>query len=163
MKSGFFPFCFLVLFRTAYTLWPYPWHAQCEINWTFAISCISVKTQVVDQIKEWTGDDNCQEGGQKCLYELIYANETFIEATHTTPVNRYIDDMTFELHLDDAICYVKGFSRSRLWYALLDYGTNYCNLHNIIEGAGLDKVPGYTEDTRNKICTLYSSANCEIY
>lgn len=28
----------------------------------------------------------------------------------------------------------KGFSSSETWYAVLDYGTNYCNLNNLITG-----------------------------
>ena len=29
---------------------------------------------------------------------------------------------------------LQGFSTSETWYAVLDYGTNYCNLHNLITG-----------------------------
>ncbi|XP_070566694.1 uncharacterized protein [Ptychodera flava] len=163
MKTGFILFCLVVLFRTSYTLWPYPWHAQCEVDWSFLENCTYIKTKIVDQLKKWTGADNCQSGGQKCLYELIYSNDTYIEATHTTPVKKYIDDMTFELCFEGSSCHVKGFSRSRLWYAILDYGTNYCNLHNIISGAGLLQLPGYTEDTKNKICTQFATADCDIY
>ena len=57
----------------------------------------------------------------------------------------------------------KGFSTSETWYALLDYGTNYCNLNNLITGAGLDKVTGYAEDTNDDICTQHSIANCTVY
>ena len=31
----------------------------------------------------------------------------------------------------------QGYSRSETWYAVLDYGTNYCNLHNLITGTTL--------------------------
>jgi len=41
---------------------------------------------------------------------------------------------------------VQGYSTSETWYAFLDYGTNYCNLHNLITGAGLDKLPKYSCD-----------------
>ena len=34
----------------------------------------------------------------------------------------------------DVPCVLQGYSRSETWYALLDYGTNYCNLHNLITG-----------------------------
>jgi hypothetical protein len=30
-------------------------------------------------------------------------------------------------------------------------------------GVGLDTIDGYVENTRDKICTQYSSANCEKY
>ena len=57
----------------------------------------------------------------------------------------------------------KGFSTSETWYAVLDFGTNYCNLNNLITGAGLDKVSGYVEDTNDNICTQHSTANCTVY
>ena len=31
----------------------------------------------------------------------------------------------------------QGYSTSETWYAVLDYGTNYCNLHNLITGTAL--------------------------
>jgi len=37
----------------------------------------------------------------------------------------------------DAEClsfYFQGYSRSEMWYAYLDFGTNYCKLHNLIIG-----------------------------
>ena len=30
--------------------------------------------------------------------------------------------------------YTQGYSTSETWYAVLDSGTNYCNLHNLITG-----------------------------
>ena len=30
--------------------------------------------------------------------------------------------------------FLQGYSTSETWYAILDYGTNYCNLHNLITG-----------------------------
>ncbi|XP_062898455.1 uncharacterized protein LOC134343618 [Mobula hypostoma] len=142
-----------------------PLHAQCRVEWTFGISCYTVYLQLVSQIKEWKTADNCANGGEKCLYTLKSANEHYIVAKHTTPVHKYVDDLTFKLtsSLDKKSCYVSGFSVSELWYAVFDHGTNYCNLHNLIEGSGLDKVSGYTESTNNFKCTQYSSANCTIY
>lgn len=32
-----------------------------------------------------------------------------------------------------------------------------------MEGSGLTKDPGYSEETNDNICTQYSSSNCEIY
>ena len=37
--------------------------------------------------------------------------------------------------------------------SLLDYGTNYCNLFNLMDGSGLVNDPAFTEDTNNFICT----------
>ena len=47
--------------------------------------------------------------------------------------------------------------------SLLDFGTNYCNLFNLMDGSGLAQDPGFTEDTNDFECTQYSSADCDIY
>ena len=43
--------------------------------------------------------------------------------------------------------------------AVLDDGTNYCNLHNLVEASGLS----FSEDVDTSDCTQYSSANCAKY
>ena len=43
--------------------------------------------------------------------------------------------------------------------AVLDDGTNYCNLHNLIEATTLT----FTEDVDTSDCTQYSTANCAKY
>jgi len=47
--------------------------------------------------------------------------------------------------------------------SLLDYGTNYCNLFNLMDGSGLVNDPSFSEDTNDRICTQRSSADCDIY
>lgn len=142
-----------------------PLHASCKIDWTFGVSCDTVKSKLKSQISAWTTADNCKNGGEKCLYKFVSESGNELRATHETPVKHYKDDLTFTFGpLSSAgSCNVHGFSTSETWYAVLDYGTNYCNLHNLITGSGLDKVTGYTEKTSNSVCTQYSSANCTIY
>ena len=58
----------------------------------------------------------------------------------------------------------QGYSTSEIIYAVFDKGTNYCNLHNLVVGAGIDNSTyGFKEDTDNSICTEYSSADCNKY
>ncbi len=47
--------------------------------------------------------------------------------------------------------------------SFLDFGTNYCNLFNLMDGSGLTADPGYLEETSDKICTQYTEADCDIY
>lgn len=56
------------------------------------------------------------------------------KATHETPVKHYVDDLTFTFKQNGADCNVDGSSSSETWYAVLDFGTNYCNLNNLITG-----------------------------
>ncbi|KAK7476473.1 hypothetical protein BaRGS_00032308 [Batillaria attramentaria] len=141
----------------------YPLHASCKIKWTWDVACSDVQSAIVDQINKWSGDD-CGSG-EKCKYKLTGNAENKVTATHTTPKKKYVDDLTFDFTPTggNSGCQVQGKSTSETWYAILDYSTNYCNLHNLITGAGLDKQPGYVESTSDSVCTQYSSANCEKY
>ena len=116
-----------------------PWHASCELDWEWkTMNCNSIQDKLVDQINLWTDDSNCKKvknGGEKCLYHLLSRTDDRIEATHTTPIQRYIDDLTIKFASTNVTgCKVHGSSWSETWYALLDSGTNYCNLHNLVTG-----------------------------
>uniref|UniRef100_A0A3B3RGZ4 Uncharacterized protein n=1 Tax=Paramormyrops kingsleyae TaxID=1676925 RepID=A0A3B3RGZ4_9TELE len=103
-------------------------------------------------------------GGQKCLYQLLSANVHFTAGKHTTPVKKFVDDVSFRLVPSDLYthCRVSGFSISETWYVAFNHGTNYCNLYNLMEGSGLTDVPGYKEMTSAFICTQRSRANCTV-
>jgi hypothetical protein len=44
----------------------------CPLTYTrsFGINCTTVNTKIVSQIKNWTSDGNCKNGGEKCLYTV---------------------------------------------------------------------------------------------
>ncbi|XP_060552276.1 uncharacterized protein LOC132713642 [Ruditapes philippinarum] len=141
-----------------------PLHASCNVDWNFGLACSDVQTQIKEIISKWNGPDNCKAGGEKCFYKLKSVSETELKATHETPKKHYVDDLTFTFtKKSETQCSVKGYSTSETWYAVLDFGTNYCNLHNLITGAKLDKSPQYSESTSNSKCTQFSSANCDKY
>ncbi|XP_071102778.1 uncharacterized protein [Haliotis cracherodii] len=140
-----------------------PIHASCKVNWTFSLPCMNVSRAIVKQIGTWEGDAGCANGGEKCFYKLVSSTATQVKATHETPEKHYVDDLTFTFSQATNVCNVNGYSTSETWYAVLDYGTNYCNLHNLIVGAGLDKSQGYKETASDSTCTQFSSANCEKY
>jgi hypothetical protein len=73
----------------------YPLTAQCSIKWNFpSLSCGSVKQRLVDQIKLWDMNFPCN-GSQRCLYQMKSVSDTQLLASHTTPVKRYVDSLTF--------------------------------------------------------------------
>ncbi|XP_030834870.1 uncharacterized protein LOC100891226 [Strongylocentrotus purpuratus] len=141
----------------------FPLHASCGLNWVFGMNCSSVSKALEQQIAKWSTKDNCADGGEKCLYKLVSSNATTLLATHETPENHYFDDLSFQFTKGSETCKVYGFSTSETWYAVLDKGTNYCNLHNLITGSGLNNTPGYKETTTDNICTQFSSADCDVY
>ncbi|KAK6166522.1 hypothetical protein SNE40_023188 [Patella caerulea] len=140
-----------------------PLHASCKVDWETTGQCSAVQTKIVDQIKAWNGPSGCASGGEKCLYSLVSQSSSQVKATHETPVKHYKDDLTFTFSQNGNLCQIHGYSRSETWYAVLDYGTNYCNLHNLITGAEVDKMAGYKEMTSDSSCTQFSSADCSKY
>jgi len=164
-------------------------HAECEADWQIPTTCSQVKDGLVSMMNEWTGDSNCGQlsdscqsmpCGQKCLYEYKadQSTDSKIYGVHLTPVQRYSDSFNYVLTPLDggARCAVKGYSSSDLWYAVLDYGTNFCNLRNLLDGAfetgkwthpenvsSLDQWDGFSEMTTNSRCTQYSSRDCSRF
>merc|ERR1712183_525422 len=143
-------------------------HASCSVKWTLSESCDNVQTMIVNQMNLWDNEDcgtkpgDDQPHGQKCLYHHDRDVELTTYGTHTTPIHRYVDDLTFQFIPKDFGCLVDAFSQSET-LSLLDYGTNYCNLFNLMDGSGLVLDPMFSEDTNDLICTQRSSANCDIY
>ncbi len=57
-----------------------------------------------------------------------------------------------------------GLSVAETLHAYLDSDTNYCNLHNLVDGAGLNNANyGFDEFTSDSKCTQYSTADCDTY
>ncbi|MCL4153276.1 UNVERIFIED_CONTAM: hypothetical protein GTU68_030939 [Idotea baltica] len=58
----------------------------------------------------------------------------------------------------------EAISSSDAWYAVIDFGYNYCNLKNLVVASRLDESdPSYEESSSNAICTMYSIAHCNLY
>ncbi|OWF35756.1 uncharacterized protein LOC110442542 [Mizuhopecten yessoensis] len=143
-----------------------PAHASCKAQWTVGMACSQVETALLNQIQTWSGPENCKSGpiNEKCLYVLKSNSEGVIKLTHETPLKHYIDDVSFTLKSQgDASCQLGGYSTAETWYAVLDQGTNYCNMFNLLEGASLTTAAGYTETASDASCTQRSSADCNRY
>ncbi|KAG9271530.1 hypothetical protein AMEX_G14461 [Astyanax mexicanus] len=139
-----------------------PLHAQCFTTWSISIPCFDASSLLVNQIKEWT-TDSCPPKSQKCLYSLVAVNGDNIVATHTTPLMRFVDDITLNFSSPNAdSCEIQGHSNSRSWYAMFDSGTNYLNMYNLMRGSGLFSSPSFTESTSDRVCTQYSSTRQKL-
>ncbi|KAK3864944.1 hypothetical protein Pcinc_029408 [Petrolisthes cinctipes] len=141
---------------------PYPEHASCRVDWTFDDTCSDVKSTLINQIKLWSTDDCTTK--QQCNYEYVGEEGSTIRGLHITPVMSFVDKFNFTLtDGSGGLCYVKGASESTASYAVIDFGTNYCNLKNLIIGSKLDHNPKYSENSTNSVCTMYSLAHCNMY
>merc|ERR1712076_339538 len=124
-----------------------PFHASCSVKWTLSESCASAQEKIINQMILWDNEDcgtkpgDSSPHGQKCLYKHTGTNGAVTEGTHTTPIHRYVDDLTFTfIEGDSPTCLVDAFSQSET-LSLLDFGTNYCNLFNLMDGSGLTQDP----------------------
>jgi len=174
MACGGVLFILVVAAGVAAAIMPYPFHASCHIKWEVESSCESLQNRLINQMRQWEGDSLCPGTseacpdlpcGQKCLYNYISAEDGLIVAEHLTPAKRYVDDLTFQLEngANSGKCLVDAKSSSRLWYAVLDFGTNYCNLRNLLDGAGFTENNDFTEETSNSVCTQYTSRDCSRF
>merc|ERR1711862_1040666 len=116
-------------------------HAECSVKWTLSESCESAQEKIINQMILWDNEDcgtkpgDDKPHGQKCLYKHTGTEGLVTTGTHTTPIHRYVDDLTFTFVPED-VCIIEAHSISET-LSVLDYGTNYCNLFNLMDGSGL--------------------------
>jgi len=134
-------------------------HAHCRLQWTFTgAACSDAVSALASAINKMSGFSDCGTS-EKCGYVMGTQNATFIAAKHETPVKHYKDDLTMSFSASGSDCKVQGYSTSEIWYAVLDDGTNYCNLHNLAVASGLT----FKEDVSASDCTQLAIANCDKY
>ncbi|XP_064098580.1 uncharacterized protein LOC135209732 [Macrobrachium nipponense] len=145
------------------SLFPYPSHASCKVDWVFGESCPDVKSKLINQMHKWSSN-NC-DSRQQCNYEYLGEEGSTIRGLHTTQVLKFVDKFNFTLNPGyDGSCYVKGISESLTPYAVIDFGANYCNLRNLVIGSKLHSGDfAYKENSTNSVCTMYSIAHCNLY
>ena len=73
--------------------------------------------------------------GQRCLYQYTGGDQDSITGTHTTPVARYTDDLSFKLLDTTGGCTVKAKSSSQLWQVF----SLYIYTHNHQQGVVVGK------------------------
>ncbi|EZA58741.1 hypothetical protein X777_14910 [Ooceraea biroi] len=57
-------------------------------------------------------------------------------------------------------CLATADSVSDDLFTIFDYAANYCNLHNLVVGASLDRHAKFLETTSDTLCTQFSMAVC---
>ncbi|KAM7400432.1 hypothetical protein PAMA_004900 [Pampus argenteus] len=125
-------------------------HAYCKIVWLLGLPCDQVNIAIVTQIKAMGS------------YKLGPVTPDVIQANHTSAVGQ-TESVNFTM-ISMAMgqgCHLDGLSVSAFWYSLLDNGTNYCNLRNVIQGSGLTKAPGFVEFTNEWLCLGIGLSSCK--
>jgi len=139
----------------------YPLHASCKITWSTKEDCKAARNALLTAAQSMGMDAPCGSG-EKCNYSVVQDEDNFLKTTHVTPTTpHYTDTQTFDF--TDASgrggCTIEAKSSSNVFYAYLDNGTNYCNLHNLIDATALT----YTEETDISQCTQFDlPPDCEV-
>jgi len=176
LYKTFIVFLFFILAQNCVISQRYP-RAECRITWNIPSDCNTVQTKIQNQMDAWKETEEKAEAcpgtsqqcprlpcGQKCRYVFEgIDNLGRITGYHLTPKKSYKDKISFAFSENGENCNVVGFSKSTVSYAFLDFGTNYCNLRNLLDGASLSQTNGFTESTSTNICTQYDQINCDRF
>ncbi|KAK7945819.1 hypothetical protein WMY93_001547 [Mugilogobius chulae] len=135
--------------------------AQCKIKWTFGIMCEDVYNRLVRQIKLWQISTRCLYSGEKCSYELVSTSPYLINAAHTSPKTKNVNEIQF-LFEQSVLCKVSGESKMITPKDPEVNRTNYCSLQNLMAGSGLVNAEGYTEFSNKWICPGFEIDNCSL-
>jgi len=122
-------------------------HAKCSMEVTFQESCNTVMTEMVARANGDSGWVDPHNGG---TYSFTSTTPTDISGTRTTGDGKYTDKYDFSFEDSNGGCKVSACSESQV-NSVLDYSTNYCNLHSLYcsSADGCPTVGGdltYTED-----------------
>ncbi|XP_053989214.1 uncharacterized protein LOC128881863 [Hylaeus volcanicus] len=144
-------------------MFPYPLHASCIIKWNFGEPCTEIMQKLRWQILDWSSCVNCGPHGSRCLYslkELRPDENNVIRASHLAPNMKTVETIQIAFKEVNKTCMATGESVSNEWFRIFDYGTNYCNLRNLVTSIGFNGSPRFLELTSNAVCTQYNMAVC---
>ncbi|KYM81880.1 hypothetical protein ALC53_07672 [Atta colombica] len=121
--------------------------------------CAHVMQKFRRQITNWSSWNTCRQRDGTCQYTLkLPVESNIIRATHKTSKSFERIEIIFE-EINNT-CFAKAESVSSNWFTIFDYGENYCNLHNLVVGAGLDRHAKFQELTNDATCTQFNMAVC---
>jgi hypothetical protein len=102
-------------------------HAKCDMGVTFTQSCDTVLTEINARVAGKNGWTDPHNGGQ---YSITNQTSSFLSGQRTTGDGKYTDLFDFSFATASGGCTVEACSESQV-KSLLDFSTNYCNLHSL--------------------------------
>ncbi len=102
-------------------------HAKCDMSVSFTDSCADVQSEMTARQTGTGGWADPHNGG---TYTFTNVASDIIEGTRTTGDGKYTDKYIFSFTSTDSGCDVSACSESQVM-SVLDYSTNYCNLHSL--------------------------------
>eukprot|EP00567_Pseudictyota_dubia_P004495 CAMPEP_0197439726 /NCGR_PEP_ID=MMETSP1175-20131217/6396_1 /TAXON_ID=1003142 /ORGANISM="Triceratium dubium, Strain CCMP147" /LENGTH=185 /DNA_ID=CAMNT_0042969687 /DNA_START=86 /DNA_END=643 /DNA_ORIENTATION=- len=110
-------------------------HAKCEMTVRFPneSDCSEVLEEITLRLEHKNGWVDPHNGGK---YELLSSSKdkdtVLLEASRRTGNGQYTDLLNVQLTAQNG-CVVEACSESQVT-SILDFSTNYCNLHNLYDG-----------------------------
>jgi hypothetical protein len=137
-------------------------HAKCEMEIAFqSTDCKLVKEEITSRMAGGNGWTDPHNHG---TYELDSDIHDILKGSRETGDKKYIDffELTFSQN-EEGDCIVEACSESQVT-SVIDFSTNYCNLHNLYCSSASDGCPvvkhdlKYVEKYRN--CGQRDSKQC---
>jgi len=103
-------------------------HAKCDMGVTFTSSCEAVLTEINARVAGKNGWSDPHNNGH---YSIKNQTNSYLSGQRITGDNKYTDFFDFSFTPTAAKgCTVEACSESQV-NSLIDYSTNYCNLHSL--------------------------------
>lgn len=106
---------------------PAKMHAKCDMGVTFSNPCDSVITEINSRVSGKDGWTDPHNGG---VYSITNQSSLFLSGKRVTGDNKYTDLFDFSFTSTSGGCVVEACSESQVT-SILDFSTNYCNLHDL--------------------------------
>lgn len=106
---------------------PVRMHAKCDMGVTFAQPCDSVLAEINARIAGKDGWTDPHNGG---VYSVNNQTSSFLSGQRVTGDGKYTDLFDFSFTSSSGGCTVEACSESQV-NSVLDFSTNYCNLHDL--------------------------------
>ena len=131
-------------------------HAHCELQTTFSTPCSNLNAVMTKELNNFSDPANG-------LYKKVQEKENYFWFTRTTPVKHYVDDISFVLQDGgNNTCSVTAKSQSQS-LSYLDYGTNYCNMFNVMRTSGINFTAPHVSNCNSKNVPSDVVATCNKY
>jgi len=108
---------------------PFISHASCKEEVTFSDSCDAVRSEISARVNgQYSAWHDPHNNGTYTFTDNSTETEWSLE--RLTGDGKYTDKILFTFTDSGSGCFVTACSESQV-FSILDYGTNYCNMHDL--------------------------------
>lgn len=135
-------------------------HAKCSLAVNLQAPCDTVKKEIIGRIN---GENGWYDPHNKGTYSLLDGSSLLLKIKRVTGDGKYTDLLNFQLASSGSdTCEAQACSESQTT-SVLDYSTNYCNLHDLYCGTDAGCKFVYTDmkfTEKFNSCKQHDASNC---